>query len=96
MFAASDADQRFFIVVLEALLCGQEDDFISFKLTSRGEVFRNLLRWSFGHEFVPVGLDQVAQCVYASRRPLIQACQDSFCLRPMELLRYIRLHRVRL
>jgi len=94
LFTAPDADQNFFAVVLEALLCGQEHDFIPFKLTSRGEVVKNLLRWSFSDEFAPVGLDKVSQCVFTSRRTLIQACQDSFGLGPMELLRYIRLHRV--
>lgn len=93
-FAGAQAAEQLFAVLLEALICEQEGSFVPFKQTSRAHVVKDLVRWSLSDELAPVGLDEVSQRVYSSRRTLIQGCQESFAIGPMELLRYIRLHRV--
>ena len=93
-FAGAQAAEQLFAVLLEALICEQEGSFVPFRQTSRAHVVKDLARWSLSDELAPVGLDEVSQRVYSSRRTLIQGCQESFAIGPMELLRYIRLHRV--
>ena len=93
-FAGAQAAEQLFAVLLEALICEQEGSFVPFRQTSRAHVVKDLVRWSLSDELAPVGLDEVSQRVYSSRRTLIQGCQESFAIGPMELLRYIRLHRV--
>lgn len=93
-FAGPQAAEQLFAVLLEALISEQEGSFVPFKQTSRAHVVKDLVRWSLSDELAPVGLDDVSQRVYSSRRTLIQGCQESFAIGPMELLRYIRLHRV--
>jgi len=93
-FAGAQAAEQLFAVLLEALICEQEGSFVPFKQTPRAQVVKDLVRWSLSDELAPVGLDEVSQRVFSSRRTLIQGCQESFAIGPMELLRYIRLHRV--
>ena len=93
-FAGAQAAEQLFAVLLEALICEQEGSFVPFRQTSRAHVVKDLVRWSLSDELAPVGLDEVSQRVYSSRRTLIQGCQESFAIGPMELLRYIWLHRV--
>ena len=93
-FAGAQAAEQLFAVLLEALISEQEGSFVPFKQNSRAHVVKDLVRWSLSDELAPVGLDEISQRVYSSRRSLIQGCQESFAIGPMELLRYIRLHRV--
>ena len=93
-FAGPHATEQLFTILLEALMCEQEGSFVPFKQTSRAHVVKDFVRWSLSDELAPVGLEEVSQRVFSSRRTLIQGCQESFAIGPMELLRYIRLHRV--
>ena len=63
-------------------------------LPTRAALIRDCLEWGFNNRGTPINLDQLSRTLFASRSSIIQACQETFGVGPMTVLKQIRLHEV--
>jgi AraC family ethanolamine operon transcriptional activator len=82
------------IAALIDSLQSRSDHFVTFSLTSRNQLVRELVQWATLNQGSNANLDQICEQLYTSRRTLILGTKDNFKCGPMELLRIIRLQQV--
>ena len=86
--------EQLYSLLLDTLTKTQHNNFKTFEIAPRQQIIQELVRWGFRNSSTPIKLDDVSSILYSSRRTLIQGCKENFQIRPMELLRSIRLEQV--